>query len=144
MPYRFTLSSGISITCDTAQEAHELLVLDNESPMKRRRERKLVSFPLVGLLKDLRDSPNEGIHVDQVSRSLGVSSPNAIGSKIRGDKAILNAAEIDFDRVREAKRVKGESYWFSGPGYIHRHINVGRRISYLMSMDGRGSVTSTI
>ena len=85
------------------------------APLKPRRERKLVSFPLVDLLKDLRDSPNEGIHVDQVCRSLGVSSPNAIGSKIRGDKAILTAAEIEFDNVRVVKRVKGESYWFPGP-----------------------------
>ena len=123
MPYRFTLSSGITITCDTAQEAHELLVLDNESPMKRRRERKLVSFPLVDLLKDLRDSPNEGIHVDQVCRALGVSSPNAIGSKIRGDKAILTAAEIEFDRVREVKKIDGASHWFPGPE-IHIAISM--------------------
>ena len=114
MPYRFTLSSGISVTCDTAQEAHELLVLDNESPMKRRRERKLVAFPLVDLLRDLRDSPNEGIHVDQVCRALGVSSPNGIGSKIRGDMAILNEHKIEFGKVRVVKKVDGVSHWFPG------------------------------
>ena len=115
MPYRFTLSSGITVTCDAAQEAHELLALDNESPMKRRRERKLVSFPLVDVLKDLRDSPNEGIHVDQVCRRLGVSSTNAIGSKIRGDKAALTEADVDFNRVRVVKKVDGVSHWFPGP-----------------------------
>ena len=101
----------------TAQEAHDLLALDEDNPLEligTPKVRRRLTFPVVDLLRKLRDSPNEGVHVDQVCRALGVSSPNAIGSKIRGDKAILNEHEIEFDKVRVVKKVDGASHWFSG------------------------------
>ena len=117
MPYRFILSSGKTVTCDTAQEAHDLLALDEDNPLELigvPRAKRRSGFPLVELLRDLRDSPNEGIHVDQVCRSLGVSGPNGIGSKIRGDMAILNEQKIEFEKVRVVKKVGGVSHWFPG------------------------------